>query len=111
MGYSGREEPLEKAPDDLTESGGVFVCKFSSVVDLQALWLTSELFTMSDILTRSDRLSHIRNELLQLFNQQTEFFRKGGRAKQTQAAIAEYETRRERIRRLFAELDELRKVA
>ncbi len=66
---------------------------------------------MSDILTRSDRLSHISKELLQLFNQQTEFFRKGGRAKQMQAAIAEYETRRERIRGLFAELDELRKVA
>jgi len=66
---------------------------------------------MSDILTRSGRLSHISNELLQLFNQQREFFRKGGRAKQTQAAIAEYETRRERIRGLFAELDELRKVA
>ncbi len=66
---------------------------------------------MSDILTRSDRLSHISNELLQLFNQQTEFFRKGGRAKQAQAAIAEYESSRERIRGLFAELDELRKVA
>jgi len=87
------------------------VCNFSSIADLQVLWLTSELFTMSDILTRSDRPSHIRNELLQLFNQQTEFFRKGGRAKETQAAIAEYETRRERIRGLFAELDELRKVA
>ena len=66
---------------------------------------------MSDILTRSDRLSHISNELLQLFNQQTEFFRKGGRARQPQAAIAEYETRRERIRGLFAEINELRKVA
>jgi len=66
---------------------------------------------MSDILTRSDRLSHISNELLQLFNQQTEFFRKGGRAKQTQAAIAEYETRRERIRGLFAELEQLRNAA
>ena len=64
-----------------------------------------------DILTRGDRLPHISNELLQLFNQQTEFFRKGGRAKQTQTAIAEYETRRERIRGLFAELDELRKAA
>ena len=66
---------------------------------------------MSDILTRSDRLSHISNELLQLFNQQTEFFRKGGRAKQMQAAIAEYETRRERIRGLFAELEQLRNAA
>jgi len=66
---------------------------------------------MSDILPRSDRLSHISNELLQLFNQQTEFFRKGGRAKQTQAAIAEYETRRERIRGLFAELEQLRNAA
>ena len=66
---------------------------------------------MSDILTRSDRLSHISNELLQLYNQQTEFFRKGGRAKQTQAAIAEYETRRERIRGLFAELEQLRNAA
>jgi hypothetical protein len=64
-----------------------------------------------DILTRSDRISHISNELLQLFNQQAKFFRKGGRAKQTQTVIAEYETRRDRIRGLFAELDELRKAA
>jgi hypothetical protein len=64
-----------------------------------------------DILTRSDRLSQISNELLQLFNQQTELFAKGGRAKQTQTAISEYEMRRERIRGLFAELDELRKAA
>jgi hypothetical protein len=57
------------------------------------------------------RSFQIKNELVQLFNEQTEFFRKGGRAKATQAEIAGYEQRRERIRALFTELGEMRKVA
>ena len=57
----------------------------------------------------SDREGHIKNELMGLFNEQTEFFRKGGQAKHTRTEIEEYEKRRERIRRLFAELEELRK--
>ena len=82
-----------------------------TVPSLRALWSTPKSFIMSDDISGSERVSQIRNELARLFTEQTEFFRKGGRAKQTQAAIAEYETRRERIRRLFAELDELRKAA
>jgi hypothetical protein len=48
---------------------------------------------------------------VQLFNEQTEFFRKGGRTKHTKSEIAEYEKRRERVRALFAELEQLRKAA
>ena len=66
---------------------------------------------MSDILTRSDRLSHIRNELLQLFNQQTEFFRKGARVGHTTEELREYEESRDRVRELFAELERIRKAA
>jgi hypothetical protein len=57
------------------------------------------------------RSLQIRNELVQLFNEQKEFFEKGGLAKATQTEIAGYEQRRERIRALFAELGEMRKVA
>ena len=60
---------------------------------------------------RSDRGSQISNELGQLFNQQTEFFRKGTRAEHTPSELAEYEKRRVRIRGLFAELSEMRKAA
>ena len=63
-----------------------------------------------DISSRNDRSSQIRNELARLFNEQTEFFRKGAREKHTETDLAEYEKRRERIRGLFAELDELRKA-
>ena len=47
----------------------------------------------------------MKNELVQLYNQQTEFHKKGGRSKHTEAEIAEYEKRRERLRALFAELE------
>jgi hypothetical protein len=60
---------------------------------------------------QGDRAVEIRNELVQLFNEQTEFFRKGGRTKHTKSEIAEYEKRRERVRALFAELEQLRKAA
>jgi hypothetical protein len=59
----------------------------------------------------NDRAVQIKNELVQVFNEQTEFFRKGGRAKHTKSEIAEYEKRRERVRALFAELEHLRKAA
>ena len=60
---------------------------------------------------RSDRASQISDELGRLFNQQTEFFRKGTRAEHTPTELADYEKRRDRIRGLFAELDELKKAA
>jgi hypothetical protein len=64
---------------------------------------------MSDDISGSERVSQIRNELARLFTEQTEFFRKGARGKHTESELAEYDKRRERIRRLFGELDELRK--
>ncbi len=63
-----------------------------------------------DISSRNDRSSQIRNKLAQLYNEQTEFYRNGARAKHLETEIAEYEKRRKRIRGLFAELDELRKA-
>jgi len=63
-----------------------------------------------DIPGHSDRGSQISNELGGLFTQQTEFFRKGTRAKHTAHEFSEYEKRRERIRKLFAELSELKKA-
>jgi hypothetical protein len=65
----------------------------------------------SDILARNDRVSRLKDEVARLFNEQTEFFRKGARAKHTEIEVTEYEKRRERIRRLFAELAELQEVA
>ena len=58
----------------------------------------------------SRRSSQIREELVHLFFEQTEFYRDGARTKHTEAELAECEKRRERIRELFAELDELRKA-
>ena len=58
----------------------------------------------------SDRTDQIKSELGRLFNEQAAFFKKGNRAAHTNTEIAEYEKRRERIRELFAELDELRKT-
>jgi len=63
-----------------------------------------------DISLRNDRSSQIRNEPAQLYNEQTEFYGNGARAKHMETEIAEYEKRHERIRGLFAELDELRKA-
>ena len=48
---------------------------------------------------------------MQLYNEQTEFYRKGGRAKHTKSEIAEFEKRRERVRALFEELEQVRNVA
>jgi hypothetical protein len=72
------------------------------------------VFTMShkrDSFARNDRSSQIRDELVQLYNEQTEFYRKGGRAKHTKNEIAEFEKRRERVRALFEELEQVRNVA
>ena len=65
---------------------------------------------MSDIDGISRRSSQIREELVRLFFEQTEFYRDGARTKHTETELAECEKRRERIRGLFAELDELRKA-
>jgi len=59
----------------------------------------------------NDRAVQIKNELVQLYNEQTEFYRKGGRPKHTSSEIAEFEKRRERVRALFAELEHVRSVA
>jgi hypothetical protein len=64
-----------------------------------------------DISRKNDRAVQIKHELVQLFNEQAAFFRRGGRARHTKFEIAEYETRRERVRALFAELEQLKKAA
>jgi uncharacterized protein YdcH (DUF465 family) len=64
-----------------------------------------------DISRQKDQSVQIKDELMQLFNLQAEFFRKGSRSQHTKTEIAEYEKRRERARSLFAELDRLRKAA
>ena len=78
---------------------------------MQALWSTPKSFIMSDDISGSERVSQNRNELARLFTEQTDFFRKGVRGKHTESELAEYDKRRERVRRLFGELDELRKAA
>ena len=65
----------------------------------------------ADISRRNDRSSQIRNELARLYTEQTEFYRNGARAKHTETEVAECEKRRQLIRELFAELDELREAA
>jgi len=59
----------------------------------------------------SHRISEIKSELARLFSEQTAFFQKGRRAKHTEIELAEYEKRRQRIRDLFAEMEQLVKVA
>ena len=63
-----------------------------------------------DVSRRNDRSSQIRNELARLYAAQTEFYRNGARTKHTDTEIAECESRRQVIRELFEELDELRKA-
>jgi hypothetical protein len=53
-----------------------------------------------------ERRNQIKNELVRLYNEQTEFYRKRGRSKQTASQITEFDKRRERIRELFAELEQ-----
>jgi hypothetical protein len=59
----------------------------------------------------NDRSSQIRDELASLYTEQSDFYRDGTRTKHTQTELAECENRRQLIRRLFQELDELRKTA
>jgi hypothetical protein len=64
-----------------------------------------------DTLPRNDTAAcQIRNELARLYTEQTEFYRSGARATHTRVEIAKYEKRRQVIRELYAELDELRKA-
>jgi hypothetical protein len=60
--------------------------------------------------TQNDREVQIKNELVQLYNEQTVFYGNGGQSKHTKSEIAEFEKRRERVRERFAELEELRKT-
>jgi hypothetical protein len=60
--------------------------------------------------TQNDRAVQIKNELVQLYNEQTVFYGKGGQSKHTKSEIAEFEKRRERVRERFVELEELRKT-
>jgi len=63
-----------------------------------------------DISRRNDRSSQIRDELARLYIEQTDFYRNAVRTKHTETELAECEMRRQHIRRLFEELDELRKT-
>jgi len=54
------------------------------------------------------RSTEIGNELMRLFDQQTEFL---GKTTPTPEELREYEQWRERTRELFAELEELAKAA
>ena len=65
----------------------------------------------ADIVRRNDRSSQIRDELARLYNEQTEFYRNGARARHTEGEVAECEKRRQLIRELFTELDRLRTAA
>ena len=56
-------------------------------------------------------MEEIRNELVRLYYEQTEFYKSGGESTHMKSAITEYEKRRERVRALFAELEQLRKAA
>jgi hypothetical protein len=54
----------------------------------------------------SQQTKQIKDELTQLFYKQTEFYRRGGRTKCTASEIAEFDKRRQRIRELFAKLEQ-----
>ena len=56
-------------------------------------------------------LSQIKVELTRLFKEQVEFFRKRSLGELALVEHHKYEKRREHIRRLFAELSGMRKVA
>ena len=76
-------------------------------------WRASNLFIMlkRKASRQADSAVEIRNELVRLYYEQTEFYRSGGEAKHTKSAITEYEKRREQVRALFAELEQLRTAA
>ncbi len=60
---------------------------------------------------RNDRSSQIRDELARLYSEQTDFYREGARSRHTETDLGECEKRRQLIRALFEELDELRKAS
>jgi hypothetical protein len=68
------------------------------------------MFHKRDTFPRNDRASQIRDELATLYTELTEFYRNGARATHTKVEIVECEKRRQFIRELYAELDELRKA-
>jgi hypothetical protein len=62
-----------------------------------------------DIPRHKERKAGISRELTQLFNEQTQFFRKGPR--HSEEELRDYEATRVRIRELFDELERLRQAA
>lgn len=58
-----------------------------------------------------ERSSEISQELGRLLTKQTEFFKKGARAGHTPEELREYSESQDRVRKLFTELEELRKTA
>jgi hypothetical protein len=59
----------------------------------------------------SRRWVEITNDLARLLAEQTEFFKKGARAKHTSDEVREHEASRDHARELFAELEQSRKAA
>jgi len=58
-----------------------------------------------DTSKQRNRAAEIKNELVDLYNQQANFYRKGGPSNHTKSEIEEFEKRRTRVRDLFAELE------
>jgi hypothetical protein len=58
-----------------------------------------------------ERSFQISQELGRLLTKQTEFFKKGAREGHTPDELREYSESQDRVRELFAELEELRKIA
>jgi hypothetical protein len=55
----------------------------------------------------SQQKNQIKTELVQLFDKQIDFYGKSYRSKHSASEIAEFDKRRERIRALFGELEQL----
>jgi hypothetical protein len=64
---------------------------------------------MTNLPRHEERKAEISRELTQLFNEQTQFFRKGPR--HSAEELRDYEAARARVRELFDELERLRKAA
>ena len=58
-----------------------------------------------------ERRKQISDELSRLLAEQTEFFKKSTLGSHTRDELDKYEESRERVRQLFAELEQLRKAA
>jgi hypothetical protein len=72
-----------------------------SLAGIRVIWLARRWLM-------GTRSTEIGNELMRLFDQQTEFLSKTA---PTPEEVSEYERRRERTRELFAELEQLAKAA